>query len=144
MCLVEVERSGKPLPACATPVADGMKVYTQSAKTREAQQAVMEFLLINHPLDCPVCDQGGQCELQDFSMQFGAGDSRFKEQKRAVEDEQLGALVATEMTRCIHCTRCVRFSREIAGVHDLGCDGARRGDSNWNLRAKDAVFGAVR
>ncbi len=123
MCLVEVEKSRKPLPACATPVTEGMKVFTQSAMSKDAQRAVMEFLLINHPLDCPICDQGGQCELQDFSLTFGASDSQFTETKRAVQDENFGALVATEMTRCIHCTRCVRFSREIAGVHEIGATG---------------------
>lgn len=120
MCLVEVEKAPKPLPACATPVMAGMKVFTKSAKALAAQKAVMEFLLINHPLDCPICDQGGECELQDLSMGYGADKSSFKEGKRAVENEDLGALISTEMTRCIHCTRCVRFGDEIAGMRELG------------------------
>lgn len=120
MCLVEVEKSGKPLPACATPVTAGMKVYTTSAKTKEAQRSVMEFLLINHPLDCPICDQGGECELQDLSLGYGSSLSRFTEGKRSVKDDNLGSLIATEMTRCIQCTRCVRFGQEIAGIKELG------------------------
>lgn len=120
MCLVEVEKMGKPAPACATPVMDGMKVSTRSAKALKAQRNVMEFLLINHPLDCPVCDQGGECELQDLSLGYGRSVSRFVERKRTVPDEDLGPLVATEMTRCIHCTRCVRVTAEIAGTHELG------------------------
>ena len=123
MCLVEMDKSKKPVPACATPVSDGMKVFTKSQLAKDAQRSVMEFLLINHPLDCPICDQGGQCELQDISMGWGAGDSQYQETKRSVTDEHFGSLVATEMTRCIHCTRCVRFSREIAGVHDIGATG---------------------
>ncbi len=126
MCLVEVEKAPKPLPACATPVAEGMKVYTRSPKAIAAQKATMEFLLINHPLDCPICDQGGECELQDISMGFGAGISRFTERKRIVKDKNLGPLVSTDMTRCIHCTRCVRFGQEIAGIQELGTVG--RGD----------------
>src|SRR5687768_2723212 len=109
MCLVEVEKAPKPMPACATPVAEGMKVFTKSAKAIAAQKAVMEFLLINHPLDCPICDQGGECELQDLAMGFGRGISRYTERKRVVKDKNLGPLVSTDMTRCIHCTRCVRF-----------------------------------
>src|SRR5476649_2196720 len=120
MCLVEVEKSPKALPACATPVMQGMKVFTQSAKTIEAQRSVMEFLLINHPLDCPICDQGGECELQDVSLGYGSDTSRFTEGKRAVADEDLGPLIASDMTRCIQCTRCVRFGQEIAGVKELG------------------------
>ena len=120
MCLVEVEKAPKTLPACATPVAPGMKVFTQSSKTLLAQRAVMEFLLINHPLDCPICDQGGECELQDLSMGYGASRSKFNEYKRAVADENLGPLIATEMTRCILCTRCIRFGDEIAGIRELG------------------------
>jgi len=123
MCLVEVEKAPKPLPACATPVADGMKVRTKSATALDAQRGTMEFLLINHPLDCPICDQGGECELQDLSMGYGAGVSRFTESKRAVTDEDLGPLIATDMTRCIHCTRCVRFGEEIAGLKELGATG---------------------
>jgi NADH-quinone oxidoreductase subunit G len=120
MCLVEVEKSGKPLPACATPVTAGMKVFTTSLKAKEAQRAVMEFLLINHPLDCPICDQGGECELQDLSLAYGQSKARFVEGKRSVKDDDLGPLIATEMTRCIQCTRCVRFGQEIAGIKELG------------------------
>lgn len=120
MCLVEVEKAPKVMPACATPVTDGMKVFTKSTKAIAAQKAVMEFLLINHPLDCPICDQGGECELQDVSMGFGEGISHFSEGKRVVADENLGSLIATEMTRCIHCTRCVRFGEEVAGLPELG------------------------
>ena len=124
MCMVEVEMGGRPvpkgLPACATPVSEGMKVQTRSKLALQYQRDVMEFLLINHPLDCPVCDQGGECELQDLSLGFGRSVSRFTERKRAVADENIGPLVATEMTRCIHCTRCVRFTSEIAGSYELG------------------------
>jgi len=120
MCLVEVEKVRKPLPACATPIADGMKVFTQSEMALDAQKSVMEFLLINHPLDCPICDQGGECELQDIAMGYGAGVSRYSEGKLSVDNENLGPLVATEMTRCIQCTRCVRFGEEIAGVREMG------------------------
>jgi NADH-quinone oxidoreductase subunit G len=123
MCLVEVEKSPKALPACATPVMPGMKVFTRSSKALAAQKAVMEFLLINHPLDCPICDQGGACELQDLSMGFGSGDSFYNEGKRAVEDKDIGPLIQTTMTRCIHCTRCVRFGAEIAGMRELGATG---------------------
>lgn len=123
MCLVEVEKAPKPLPACATPVTAGMKVYTCSDKAKDAQRSVMEFLLINHPLDCPICDQGGECELQDLSLGYGKDVSRFTEGKRSVEDDDLGSLIATEMTRCIQCTRCVRFGVEIAGIKELGATG---------------------
>lgn len=127
MCLVQAEAGGrpfpKPVPACATPVANAMKVRTRSSLALEAQQGTMEFLLINHPLDCPICDQGGECELQDVAMGYGDGVSRFSERKRVVADEDLGPLIATEMTRCIHCTRCVRFGAEIAGVRELGATG---------------------
>ncbi len=123
MCLVEVEKAPKPLPACATPVADGMKVLTKSPLARDGQQSVMEFLLINHPLDCPICDQGGECELQDVAMGFGGDASRFQERKRVVKDKDIGPLIATDMTRCIHCTRCVRFGDEIAGLRELGATG---------------------
>ncbi|NNJ95885.1 MAG: NADH-quinone oxidoreductase subunit G [Gammaproteobacteria bacterium] len=123
MCLVEVEKAPKPLPACATPVMDGMVVYTQSAKAKEAQKSVMEFLLINHPLDCPICDQGGECELQDVAMGYGQDVSEYVEGKRVVFDKNIGPLIATELTRCIHCTRCVRFGREIAGLRELGMTG---------------------
>jgi NADH-quinone oxidoreductase subunit G len=127
MCLVEVEKMGKPAPACATPVMDGMKVTTRSEKALKSQRNVMEFLLVNHPLDCPVCDQGGECELQDLSMGYGRSVSRFAERKRVVPDEDMGPLVATEMTRCIQCTRCVRFTAEIAGTYELG--GMYRGEN---------------
>ncbi len=124
MCMVEVEMGGRPvpkgLPACATPVTDGMKVQTHSKLALQYQRDVMEFLLINHPLDCPICDQGGECELQDLALGFGRSVSRFTERKRTVADENIGPLVATEMTRCIHCTRCVRFTSEIAGTYELG------------------------
>lgn len=123
MCLVEVTGAPKSLPACATPVTDGMKVFTRSPKALAAQKAVMEFLLINHPLDCPICDQGGECELQDVSMLYGEDVTRFQEAKRIVEDHDIGPLVQTDMTRCIHCTRCVRFGREIAGIMELGATG---------------------
>ncbi len=123
MCLVEVENVPKPLPACATPVTPGMKVATRSDRAIDAQKATMEFLLINHPLDCPICDQGGECELQDLAMGFGRGVSRYTEGKRAVPDHDLGPLVSTDMTRCIHCTRCVRFGQEVAGIQELGAIG---------------------
>jgi NADH-quinone oxidoreductase subunit G len=123
MCLVEVEKAPKPLPACATPVMDGMKVRTRSPLARQAQRSTMEFLLINHPLDCPICDQGGECELQDLAMGYGADVSRYTEAKRVVRDKNIGPLIQTDMTRCIHCTRCVRFGEEIAGVKELGATG---------------------
>ena len=123
MCLVEVERAPKPMPACATPVMDGMKVFTRSPKALAAQKTVMEFLLINHPLDCPICDQGGECELQDIAVGYGDDGSRYREEKRVVFDKSIGPLIATEMTRCIHCTRCVRFGMEIGGIQELGAVG---------------------
>lgn len=123
MCLVEVEKAPKPLPACATPVMPDMIVHTQSTLAREAQQGTMEFLLINHPLDCPICDQGGICELQDVAMGYGQSASQYTEGKRVVFDKYIGPLIATEMTRCIHCTRCVRFGEEIAGIRELGATG---------------------
>ena len=120
MCLVQVEKAPKPLPACATPVTNGMKVWTRSAQAIKAQKGVMEFLLINHPLDCPICDQGGECQLQDLAVGYGASQSRYEEEKRVVFNKNLGPLVATDMTRCINCTRCVRFTQEIAGEMELG------------------------
>ncbi len=120
MCLVEVQKVGKPMPACATPVSEGMTVFTKSSKAIAAQKATMEFLLINHPLDCPICDQGGECELQDLAMGFGRDVSRYQEQKRVVKDKDIGPLVSTDMTRCIHCTRCVRFGDEVTGLPELG------------------------
>ncbi|WP_054656941.1 NADH-quinone oxidoreductase subunit NuoG [Stenotrophomonas pictorum] len=127
MCLVDVEKSPKPSPACATPVMDGMKIQTRNEKALKYQRSVMEFLLINHPLDCPICDQGGECELQDVSLGYGRSVSRFNERKRVVVDEDMGPLVATEMTRCIQCTRCVRFTAEVAGTYELG--GMYRGEN---------------
>uniref|UniRef100_A0A674MQC7 NADH-ubiquinone oxidoreductase 75 kDa subunit, mitochondrial n=1 Tax=Takifugu rubripes TaxID=31033 RepID=A0A674MQC7_TAKRU len=123
MCLVEIEKVPKPVAACAMPVMKGWNILTNSPKTRTAREGVMEFLLANHPLDCPICDQGGECDLQDQSMQFGSDRSRFTEGKRAVEDKNIGPLIKTIMTRCIQCTRCVRFASEIAGVEDLGTTG---------------------
>jgi NADH-quinone oxidoreductase subunit G len=123
MCLVEVEKAPKPLPACATPVAPGMKIFTRSPKAIAAQRATMEFLRINHPLECPICDPGGECELQDLAVGFGRDISRYAERKRVVKDQSLGPLVSTDMTRCIHCTRCVRFGQDIAGIQELGTTG---------------------
>ena len=123
MCLVEVEKAPKPLPACATPVTDGMKVFTKSQKAIDAQKSVMEFLLINHPLDCPICDQGGECDLQDIAVGFGKDASRYDENKRVVKDKHIGPLISTDMTRCIHCTRCVRFGQEVAGIMEMGAPG---------------------
>ncbi|MDD5404435.1 MAG: NADH-quinone oxidoreductase subunit NuoG [Sulfuricella sp.] len=120
MCLVQVEKAPKPLPACATPVTDGMKVFTQSESAIRAQKGVMEFLLINHPLDCPICDQGGECQLQDLAVGYGNAASRYHEEKRVVSNKELGPLIATDMTRCIQCTRCVRFGQEIGGIMELG------------------------
>ena len=123
MCLVQVEKAPKPLPACATPATEGMKVQTHSDFAIDAQKGVMEFLLINHPLDCPICDQGGECQLQDLAVGYGASNSRYREMKRVVVNKNLGPLIATDMTRCIHCTRCVRFGQEMAGVMELGMAG---------------------
>src|SRR5947207_11478216 len=124
MCLVEVEKAPKPLPACATPVSAGMIVRSHSEKAVQAQKSVMEFLLINHPLDCPICDQGGECQLQDLAVGYGKSSSRYREAKRVVFRKYLGPLVAAEeMTRCIQCTRCVRFGQEIAGIMELGMVG---------------------
>src|SRR5437667_4230 len=127
MCLVEVEKSPKPIASCAMPVADGNVILTQSEKARKARHGVMEMLLINHPLDCPICDQGGECDLQDQAMAYGFDRGRFEENKRAVKDKDFGPLIKTSMNRCIHCTRCVRFATEIAGVEELGATG--RGES---------------
>ena len=138
MCLVEIDNVPKPVPACATPVTDGMKVFTKSTMALEAQKSVMEFLLINHPLDCPICDQGGECELQDIAVGFGQDLSRYNEQKRVVADKDIGPLISTEMTRCIHCTRCVRFGQEVAGIMELGATG--RGE---NMRIGTYVERAV-
>lgn len=123
MCLVEIEKAPKVVAACAMPVMKGWNILTNSEKSKKAREGVMEFLLANHPLDCPICDQGGECDLQDQSMMFGNDRSRFLEGKRAVEDKNIGPLVKTIMTRCIQCTRCIRFASEIAGVDDLGTTG---------------------
>src|SRR5256714_4693644 len=124
MCLVEIEKAPKPMPACATPAAEGMKVWTHSLNAKKAQNSVMEFLLINHPLDCPICDQGGECQLQDLAVGYGHSNSRYQEEKRVVLRKELGPLVAAEeMSRCIQCTRCVRFGQEIAGMMELGLAG---------------------
>ncbi len=135
MCLVEVEKAPKPLPACATPAANGMKVKTRSDQAITAQKGVMEFLLINHPLDCPICDQGGECQLQDLSIGYGGSASRYEEEKRVVVNKNLGSLISTDMTRCIHCTRCVRFGQEIAGIMELGV--ANRGEHSEILAFVD-------
>ncbi|HET6222716.1 MAG TPA: NADH-quinone oxidoreductase subunit NuoG, partial [Dongiaceae bacterium] len=123
MCLVEMEKSPKPIASCAMPVAEGMVIKTDTPLVKKARHGVMEFLLINHPLDCPICDQGGECDLQDQAMAYGFGRSRYQENKRAVLDKNFGPLVKTIMTRCIHCTRCVRFATEVAGVEELGATG---------------------
>ena len=123
MCLVEIENSPKPVASCAMPVMEGIKIYTNTPLVKKAREAVIEFLLLNHPLDCPICDQGGECDLQDQAMVFGSDRSRFYDFKRSVEDKNCGPLIKTIMTRCIHCTRCIRFASEIAGVSDLGTTG---------------------
>ncbi|MBR0644270.1 NADH-quinone oxidoreductase subunit NuoG [Plastoroseomonas hellenica] len=127
MCLVEVEKAPKPVASCAYPVADGMKVFTDTPVVRNARRGVMEFLLINHPLDCPICDQGGECDLQDQAMGYGMDHSRYREEKRVVKDKYVGPLIKTIMTRCIQCTRCVRFAAEVAGTPELG--GTNRGEN---------------
>lgn len=126
MCLVEVEKSPKLVASCAMPVMDGMVVKTDTEKVKKAREGVLEFLLLNHPLDCPICDQGGECDLQDQAMVFGSDRGRFYDSKRSVDDKYVGPLVKTIMTRCIHCTRCVRFGTEVAGVEDLGTTGRGR------------------
>lgn len=123
MCLVDIEGAPKPIPACAQPINEGMKIFTKSPRAIAAQKATMEFLLINHPLDCPICDQGGECELQDLAMGYGRDISRYNDGKRVVKDKDIGPLVSTDMTRCIHCTRCVRFGEEIQGNPQLGTVG---------------------
>ena len=123
MCLVEIEKSPKPIASCAMPISEGMNIKTNTEKVEKARKGVMEFLLANHPLDCPVCDQGGECDLQDQSMFYGIDKSRYKENKREVPDKYMGPLVKTQMTRCIHCTRCIRFATEVAGVPELGAIG---------------------
>ena len=123
MCLVEMEKSAKPIASCAMPATEGMKIKTNTKMVEKARKGVMEFLLVNHPLDCPVCDQGGECDLQDQSLYYGFDGSRFKENKRLVKDKHMGPLIKTQMTRCIHCTRCIRFATEVAGVSELGAIG---------------------
>ena len=123
MCLVEMEKSPKPIASCAMPATDGMKIKTNTPLVERARKGVMEFLLANHPLDCPVCDQGGECDLQDQSLFYGLDSSRYTENKRQVKEKYMGPLIKTEMTRCIHCTRCVRFASEIAGIPELGAIG---------------------
>src|SRR5471030_342190 len=127
MCLVEQEKAPKPIASCAMPATDNMVILTDSEMARKARKGVMEFLLINHPLDCPICDQGGECDLQDQAMAYGFDRSRYHESKRAVKDKDFGPLIKTSMNRCIHCTRCIRFATEIAGVEELGATG--RGES---------------
>ena len=127
MCLVDMEKSPKPVASCAMPAADGQVIHTKSERVKKAREGVMEFLLINHPLDCPICDQGGECDLQDQAMAFGRGANRYEENKRAVTEKYMGPLIKTVMTRCIHCTRCVRFAEEVAGVEEIGAIG--RGES---------------
>jgi NADH-quinone oxidoreductase subunit G len=123
MCLVEMEKSPKPVASCAMPAADGQVIHTRTEKVKKAREGVMEFLLINHPLDCPICDQGGECDLQDQSLTYGKGASRYDENKRAVTEKYMGPLIKTVMTRCIHCTRCVRFAEEVAGIEEIGAIG---------------------
>ena len=144
MCLVDVEKAPKPMPACATPVTQGMIVRTKSDKAIKAQQWVMEFLLINHPLDCPICDQGGECQLQDLAVGYGASSSRYEEEKRVVFHKDVGPLISMEeMSRCIHCTRCVRFGQEVAGVMELGMIAPRRAFRDRDLRRRHGRLRAV-
>ncbi len=144
MCLVEVEKAPKPLPACATPVTNGMIVRSHSEKAVKAQKGVMEFLLINHPLDCPICDQGGECQLQDLAVGYGASSSRYEEEKRVVVPKDAGPLISMrEMTRCIHCTRCVRFGQEIAGVMEFGMLGRGEHAEITSLRRQDRQLRTV-
>jgi NADH dehydrogenase/NADH:ubiquinone oxidoreductase subunit G len=120
MCLVEVEKSPKPVASCAMPISNGMVIFTNTPLVKKAQESVIEFLLLNHPLDCPICDQGGECDLQDITLNFGSSDSRSEELRRVVEDKNCGPIIHTIMTRCIHCTRCIRFLSEIAGYDTFG------------------------
>ena len=135
MCLVEIEKSRKPVASCAMPVSDGMNIKTNTELVEKARKGVMEFLLANHPLDCPVCDQGGECDLQDQAMYYGFDKTRYEENKRAVQNKNMVPLVKTIMTRCIHCTRCVRFATEVAGVTELGAIGRGEAVSYTHLRA---------
>ena len=123
MCLVEMEKSAKPIASCAITATEGMNIKTNTLKVEKARKSVMELLLANHPLDCPVCDQGGECDLQDQSMFYGLDLSRFTENKRSVKEKHMGPLIKTEMTRCIHCTRCIRFATEVAGIDEIGAIG---------------------
>ena len=137
MCLVEVAPGPpKPQASCALPAADGQAIRTDTPMVKKAREGVMEFLLINHPLDCPICDQGGECDLQDQAMAYGRGHSRYDEHKRAVEDKYMGPIVKTAMTRCIQCTRCIRFAEEVAGVPDMGMLYPRRGQPDHDLPRK--------
>ena len=126
MCLVEMERAPKPVASCAQVAMEGMVIHTNTPLVKKAREGVMEFLLANHPLDCPICDQGGECDLQEQAMKYGRAESRYKEEKRSVKDKDFGPLIQTHMTRCIHCTRCVRFIEDIAGTYELG--GIGRGE----------------
>ncbi|MBN9565246.1 MAG: (2Fe-2S)-binding protein, partial [Alphaproteobacteria bacterium] len=139
MCLVEVEKSPKPVASCAMPAAEGMVVRTNSPYVEKARKGVLEFLLINHPLDCPICDQGGECDLQDLTLYYGPGVGKYKENKRSVSEKYFGPLIKTWMTRCIHCTRCVRFASEIAGTSELG--GVGRGEHTEIVTS--AIEGAI-
>jgi NADH dehydrogenase (ubiquinone) Fe-S protein 1 len=123
MCLVEVKKSLKPVASCAMPIVEGMEILTQTSLVKKAREGVLEFLLVNHPLDCPICDQGGECDLQDQAMVFGSDRGRFYDYKRSVEDKDCGPFIKTLMTRCIHCTRCIRFLRELGGLYDFGTTG---------------------
>ncbi len=123
MCLVEIEKAPKLMPACAIKIANDMRIYTKTNLVKKTRESILEFLLINHPLDCPICDQGGECDLQDQAMIYGSDRGRFYEYKRSLEDKNKGPLIKTIMTRCIHCTRCIRFATEIAGVEMLGTTG---------------------
>jgi len=123
MCLVEIEKSPKPVASCAMPISNGMAIFTETPLVKKAREAVLEFLLINHPLDCPICDQGGECDLQDLTLNYGSDRGRFFELKHGVEDKECGPLIKTIMTRCIHCTRCVRFLSEVAGLEVFGALG---------------------
>ena len=143
MCLVEQEKAPKPIASCAMPVADGMVIHTDSEKAKKARHGVMEFLLINHPLDCPICDQGGECDLQDEAMAYGFDRGRYHENKRAVKDKDFGPLVETSMTRCIHCTRCIRFLADVAGVADLGATGRGENMEIGTYSRARADLGAV-
>ena len=120
MCLVEMETSSKPIASCAMNATSGMVIHTNTVNVKKAREGVMEFLLINHPLDCPICDQGGECDLQDQAFKYGRARSRFIENKRAVKDKYMGPLIKTNMTRCIQCTRCIRFSTDVAGIEEIG------------------------